>query len=113
MRRVLEQQAALLKRLHNERNISLFQVSDATMNQLRAAAGRAPAEVALLQQENVVASGGRINCDSGARGASTDHDQVPRPFSAVEALVHRGPGHLTLKKCEASDGCTAAVRAVQ
>src|SRR5262249_54043743 len=93
-----KQHATLLQRLHHQRYISLLEIAHAAMNQLGAAAGSALAEVALLQQQDVVPASGGINCDSDAGGASTNYDHVPRSFSAVEALVHPGPGHLTLKR---------------
>ncbi len=56
MRRVLSKQAALLERFHDQGDIALFQVTDAAVHELGAAARRAFAEIVLLQQEHVVAA---------------------------------------------------------
>ncbi len=90
---VLEEQAALLERLHHQRYVALFQVTDAAVNQLGAAAGSSFAEVALLQQEHVIPTGGAIDRHAGAGGASAYHDNVPRAGVRFEPAVHLSAVH--------------------
>src|ERR1019366_7883897 len=104
----------------------LLQVTDAAVNQLGAAAGSSFAEVALLQQEHVVAAGGAINRHTGSGGASAYHDHVPRAGMRLQPAVHLSAVHWSYQfyspvsrilrakqqgcaflEADSRDGCTA------
>src|SRR6185312_6044892 len=93
MRGVAEQDASLFEGLHDEWYVALFEVADAAVNQLGAAAGCALAEVALLQQQDAITARGPIERDPGAGGASTHHDHVPCAGSRFEPAVHVTASH--------------------
>src|SRR5882724_5620993 len=68
------------------------------MSQLRAAAGGAFAEIALLQEKNIVTACRRVNGNSYARGSAADNDHVPRLWVRLDAPQHVGSVHgLTLE----------------
>src|SRR6202158_5668269 len=69
VRRVLQKQSALLERFHDQPNIALLQIAHAAVCQLSAAAGGAFTEVALLEQQHIVAARGGI--DGGASPGSS------------------------------------------
>ena len=77
VRSVLPKQSALLERLHDERDVALLEVADAAVDELRAAARRAFAEVVLFEQQDVVAAARRVDGDADAGGAAADDDDVP------------------------------------
>ena len=56
------------------------------MDELRAAAGRAFAEIVLLEQRDAIAAGRGVDGDANARRAAADHDDVPRPVVAGQSL---------------------------
>ena len=88
VRSVLQQQAALLQRFHHQREVALLQVAHAAVHQLGAAAGSAFAEIALLQQQDVVAAAGGIDRDARAGGAAAHDDHVPRAGVRAQPAVH-------------------------
>ena len=77
VRRILQQQAALLERFHHQADVSLLEVSHAAVRQLGAAARCPFAEIALLEQQHVVAAAGRVNGHADAGRAATDDNHVP------------------------------------
>ena len=77
MRSVFEEQSPLLERLHHQGQVALLQVAHAAVDELRAPAGRAFAEIALLQQQHGVPASSRVECHADACGAPTGHDHVP------------------------------------
>ena len=95
VRRVLQQQAALVQRLHHQPNVALLQVAHAAVHQLGAAAGRAFAEVALLQQQRGISAAGRVDRDAGAGRAAADDDDVPGAGVRLEAAAHLLAGQRT------------------
>ena len=89
VRRVLAQDAALLQRLHDERDVALLEIAHAAVHQLRAAARGALAEVALLEQQHGVAARRGVDGDARAGRAAADDDEVPRaPCMALHARAH-------------------------
>ena len=88
VRRVLAQEAALLQRLHHERDVALLEVAHAAVDELGRAAGGAFAEVVLLEQQRGVAARGGIDRDADAGGAAADDDDVPRFRPRTRLLQH-------------------------
>ncbi len=77
MRRVLAQKAALLERLHHERDCALLEVAHAAVHEFRGPARRALAEVVLFDEQHVVAARGRIDGDAHPDRAAADDHHVP------------------------------------
>src|SRR4029450_7788500 len=77
MRSVLAKQAALLERFHDQRNRALLEIADASVHELRRAAGRALSEVMLFDQQHLVAARRRINGYAPADRAAADDHHVP------------------------------------
>src|SRR5262249_19444814 len=90
VRRVLAQQPALLQRLHHEGDVALLEVAHAAVNELRAPARRPLAEVALLEEESLVATGGSVDGNSAPGGPAADDDHVPRLLPLLRAADHVG-----------------------
>ena len=97
VRSILQQQAALLERFHDEADIALFQVADAAVGQFGAATGGAFAEVALLEQQHIVAAGSSIDGDAYAGRSSADDDHVPRFGMGFNAAPHFGSIHICIR----------------
>ena len=93
VRSVLQKQTALLERLHDEANIALLQITHAAMRQLGAAARRAFAKVALLQQQHIVAPRSRIDRNPNAGRAPADDNHVPGFGMRLDAPPHIGTIH--------------------
>ena len=78
MWRVLPQQAPFLERLDDERDVALFQIADATVHELGAAAGGTLSEVALFEEQDIVATRSRVNGDPDTGRSTSNDDHVPR-----------------------------------
>src|SRR6267154_6709115 len=90
------------------------------MGQLRAAAGGAFAEVALLQEKNIVTACRRVNGNPYTRGSAADNNHVPCLWVRLDASQHVGSVHgLTLERAlrfvvgsnnvrRSNDGCADA-----
>ena len=74
---IAPQDPAFLERLHDQGNVALLQIAHAPVDQLRGTARGSLAEVALLDQEDVVPPRSRIHRHADARGSATDDDEVP------------------------------------
>src|SRR5262249_13796116 len=83
-------QPALLQRLHHEGDVALLEVAHAAVNELRAPARRPLAEVALLEEEYLVATGGSVDGNSDPGGPAADDDHVPRLLPLLRAADHVG-----------------------
>ena len=92
VRRIAAQHAALLERLHHQRDVALLEITDAAVHQLGAAARRPLAEVALLEQQRRIPARGGVDGDAHPGGAAADDDEVPGALVAAPALEHPGPG---------------------
>jgi len=91
--RVLQKQSALLERFHDKADISLLQVAHAAVCQLGAATGGALAEVALLEQQHIVAARRRIDGNAYA-GCTAAHDKyIPCFGMRFAASPHFGSIH--------------------
>ena len=96
MGRVLPQEPPLLERLHHQRDVALLEVAHAAVHELGGAARRALAEIALLEQQHVVAARGRVDGHAHAGGAAADDHHVPglgagraaRPSISARFMVH-------------------------
>src|SRR5262249_2164858 len=64
------------------------------MDQFGASAGGALAEIALFQQEDVIAARRRIQRHAHPGGASADHDHVEAALVGLQSRVHFPPVHL-------------------
>ena len=64
------------------------------MCEFRAPARCTFAEIALLEEQNVVASRGSVDRDSHARGAATDDDHVPWAAMLRDPSPHLFPVHV-------------------
>ena len=93
VRRVLQQQPPLVERLHHERHVALLQVAHAAVHQLRRPARGPLAEVALLEQQHLVAARGGVHRHADAGGAASDHEHVPRIRVVAHPLEHLVPVH--------------------
>src|SRR5207244_11530402 len=91
--RVAQQPSALFQRFHDERDVPLFEVAHAAMDKLRTAAGCPFAEVALLQQQDVVAAGCGVDRRAHAGRSAADDDDVPALRMGIDAAIHFGAGH--------------------
>src|SRR5260370_15622503 len=91
--RVLQKQTALLERLHDQPNIALLQVAHAAVCQLGAATGRAFAEVALLQQQDIVAASRGIDRNAYAGRTPAYDKHVPFFGMGFDATPHVGSIH--------------------
>ena len=85
---VLAQEAPLLERLHHEGDVALLEVPNAAVDELGRAAGGPLPEVALLEQQHVVAAGGRVEGHTHAGGPAPDHDDVPGLARRERPLQH-------------------------
>ena len=88
VRRILAQQAALLQRLHHQRDVALLQIAHAAVDQLGGAAGGRFAEVFALEQQHVIAARGRVDCDADTGSAAADDHDVPRRSPRFDARQH-------------------------
>ena len=95
MRRILAQDSTFLQRLHHQRDISLLKIPHAAVYQFRAAAGRAFSEIALLQQQHLIAARGRIHGDARARRAPSNNDNVPLVRLRMDAAQHFRSVHVS------------------
>jgi hypothetical protein len=77
MGRVLVQQSAFPKRLKNQRDVSLLEIADAAVNELRAPTGCSLRKVGGLEQERLVAAGCGVDGNPQSGCASTDDDHIP------------------------------------
>ncbi len=75
VRGIAEQQAPLVKCVSDQGNVTLGQVANSSMNQLRASAGCSLAEIVLFKKDRAIASRGCLDGDSKS-GSTTpnDHD---------------------------------------
>jgi hypothetical protein len=77
--------------------IALLEIAYAAVNELGGAAGGPLAEVALLEQEDVVPAGRRVEGHPDARRPAPDHDHVPglamrkRPVHHLRAIHMHDP----------------------
>ena len=85
VRRVLAEPAALVQGLAHERDVALFEIANAAVDELGAAARRALAEVVLLEQRDAVTASRSVDGHPDARRAAADDDDVPRLALAVES----------------------------
>ncbi len=86
-----QQQTALLERLPDQREVELFEVAQAAVNQLAGPAGRAGGEVARLHQGDRQTTGGGVQRHSRAGHPAADDDHVegfrPHPLDRAFALL--------------------------
>ena len=75
-RQRLDEQAPLVQRLADEREIELLEVAQAAVDELAGAAGGAGREVALLHQRDGEPPAGRVQGDAAAGDAAADHQHV-------------------------------------
>lgn len=80
MRSVMQQDRSFRESLAYHRNVTLFQVANAAVNELCAAAGRALAEIVLFKQQYGMATSGSIDSAAGAGRPAAYHNDVPVPF---------------------------------
>ena len=88
VRRILPHQSALLERFHDQRNVALLKIADASVGELGAAAGCPFAEVGLLDEGDVVAARGSVHGDADSGCASADDEHVPWFAPVVQAGDH-------------------------
>ncbi len=85
-----QQQAALLQRLADQREVEHLQVAQAAVDQLAAAAAGAAGVVALLQQRRGEPAADRVQGDADPDDPAADHQDVE--LVALVAAAHRGQG---------------------
>src|SRR6185436_12201655 len=95
VRRIPPQDAALLQGFHHQRDVSLFEIANAAVHQLGAAAGSPLAEIAALEQQRRIAARGGIDRDADSGCAAADHNDVPPGRLCAEAVDHFRPCHYT------------------
>ena len=95
-----QQQAALLQRLLDQREVEHLEVAQAAVHELRRARGRAGGEVALLDQADLEAAGHRVERGADPDDAAADDEDVElagaEVLEGVGALVGvegLGEGH--------------------
>src|SRR5262249_21303887 len=93
VRGVPSQSAALAERFEHESDMPLAQVADAAVDQLVAGAGRAAAEVAAFDEQDVVPASRGINGNARPGRPAADDDQVPRVPSISSTAEEVGPVH--------------------
>ena len=74
---ILAEETALFECLHDERDVALFEVAHAAVDELGAAAGGAFAEVLCLKEQHIEAADSGINGDANAGRAAADDDNIP------------------------------------
>jgi hypothetical protein len=77
MRSIAQHAPAFTKRLQHKVNISLLEISHASVHKFRAAAGSSFREVVSLEQQRPVATGRRINRRPESCRTSAHYDDVP------------------------------------
>src|SRR5258706_8754185 len=102
MWRVLKEKATFLQGFHDQPNVALFQIPHAAMCQLGAAAGRAFAEVALLQQQHVVPARRSIDSHPDTSGSAAYDNHVPGFGVRLDATPHVSAIHSPSLYCETS-----------
>src|SRR4029453_2441063 len=76
---VAEEEPALLESVEDEGDVPLLQVAHAAVDELGGPAGRALAEVVLLEEHDGVATRRRVHGDPDAGGAASHNGTGPRP----------------------------------
>ncbi len=77
VRRVLEQQAALVQGLEHQRDIALLKIADAAVYQFRAAAGCALGEIMLLDEQRFISARRPLDRRAQPRRSTANHNDVP------------------------------------
>ena len=90
---ILAEEPAFFEGLHDEGDVALFEVANASVDEFGAPAGGAFSEVVLFEEEGGVASGGGIEGDADAGGAAADDDDVPRAGVGLGLGEHGGAVH--------------------
>ena len=80
------QEAPLLQRLEHERNISLLEITDPAVHELRRAAGGGLREVVHFEQERIVAPRSGLDGAPEPGGAAADDDEVPGTVPILKSL---------------------------
>ena len=93
VRRVLQQQTALFERLHDESDVALLEVADSAVSEFRAAAGGAFAEVALLEEQDIVSARRGVDGHADSGGSAAYDDDVPGCGVGGDAAEHFGAVH--------------------
>ena len=86
MRRVAHQPAPLVERLVHEPDVTVLQVSQSTVDQLRTLRRRAAREVVALDQRHPQPAMRRVEGDAGAGDATADHEHVERVVTVERVL---------------------------
>ncbi|OQA16865.1 MAG: hypothetical protein BWY63_02595 [Chloroflexi bacterium ADurb.Bin360] len=72
------QALALLDGSEGEPQFAFLEIADAAMNQFRGAAGGAPTEVSLLNEQRLETQASSFAQNPGAGNPATDDDDIPR-----------------------------------
>src|ERR1700679_4215341 len=99
--RVLQEQTALFERFHDQADVPLLEVAHSAVGQLGAAAGGTFAEIALLEEQHVIAARSRIDVDAHAGRSSAYDDHVPGLGMRYEAVPHFVASHQCSLCCRA------------
>jgi hypothetical protein len=91
-----EKNAPLPERFPDEWDIALCKVSDAAVDELRAAARGAFAEIVLLEQQDFKPARSGIDRAADTGRPAADHDDVPWPFAGPYLLEYCGPVHWSM-----------------
>ncbi len=93
MRRDLAHHTTFRQSFHDERNVALLQVAHTAVGELGRARRGALAKVALLDEQNAVATGCRVDGDARAGCATPDDDDVPRVVAIEHTIEHLTASH--------------------
>src|SRR5690606_23356064 len=77
MRCIPGEQLPFMERIEDQRDIPLLEVADPSVDQFRAPAGGSLAEIMLLDQKGLVASGGGIECGAQSGRPASDDKNIP------------------------------------
>src|ERR1700688_2183793 len=96
VRGILQEQAALFESFHDQADVALLEVADSAVGEFGAAAGGSFAEVALLEEQDVVSARCGIDGYAHTGGSAAYDDDVPRFGVGVDAAEHFGAVHRLL-----------------
>jgi hypothetical protein len=91
--------ATFAQGLAQERQATLLQIADATVDELRAAAGRGLCKIGLLDQHRAVAARRRFNRRGQTTRAAADHQHVPDDRLILQPLQHFSTVHYFGNDC--------------
>ena len=99
MRRVSAQELPFRKASMTSGRLPCSQVAHAAVNKLGAAAGRALAEIAAFEQQDIVVARSGVDCNADASSATADDYDIPWRGSGAGAAKHFSTVHASFLPC--------------